>query len=516
MATAKIQSFLPYDNSSATNYKTWAQGIGSALSSLGWVLAGDSGQVTWSNVVSIPIGNINYSTTIASWVGAWSGGTSYVAGNTVTSSGLTYVCQIATQTVLTQMVVNLAVTDTIASIAAASGGTTVYTISSDAGAAANAYVGFVFVVSSATNPLNNGTFICTASTATTLTLSNNFGVVQAGTNGTCVSSTSNVGIIGTFNANAGGNAWTGLSFTTTGFAASAGVNNATFTATATSATCIGAAKGSSVNETHAGAATANTAPLSDNGYSGVVTTFNMHWLPYNYEIWVTNGPLSTTAPIYLKLIYGAGNAATVVAPVVYFQLGTTQTNGIIGGNMYNSGTPVGMNNISSGPVNNGGVLVECDFCGTADKVAWILWRGGGNPSVFCIDRAKDQNANDLDTFALVMVANGQQGKSAPVYKVGAGPSSIGLSTAWPCIFDSNNTTNVNGNSAAFMCFPMVGYMANPILGAIAMHANDCAEGNIVNIVAYGGTHTYLMTKTNIISASALPAFSACGIQWEVF
>lgn len=51
---AKIQSFLPYDSSTVTNYKAWAQGIGNALSSFGWTKTADEGQVNWSNVTSPP------------------------------------------------------------------------------------------------------------------------------------------------------------------------------------------------------------------------------------------------------------------------------------------------------------------------------------------------------------------------------------------------------------------------------------------------------------------------------
>ena len=59
-------------------------------------------------------------------------------------------------------------------VAAPSGGVAVYTITSTAGYASNGAAGQYFVVSAytTTNVPDNGTFLCTASTATTLTLSN--------------------------------------------------------------------------------------------------------------------------------------------------------------------------------------------------------------------------------------------------------------------------------------------------------------------------------------------------------
>jgi uncharacterized repeat protein (TIGR01451 family) len=66
----------------------------------------------------------------------------------------------------------------LTSVANASGGNTVYT-GTITGGASNAYTGFVFTVAGFTNGANNGTFTCTASTATTLTLSNAAGVAQS-------------------------------------------------------------------------------------------------------------------------------------------------------------------------------------------------------------------------------------------------------------------------------------------------------------------------------------------------
>ncbi len=517
MATQKFYLSLPYDNSTLANYLLWAQGIGTAMTTLGWTkVVGDTGTVNWANVIAPPVAASGGLVGTPAWSGAWVGGTSYAIGAIVTNGGLTYICNVATQVALTQVVVNLAKSESIQSVAAAAAaGTTVYTITSDAGAAGNAYVGFVFVVTGCTNPLNNGTFICTASVATTLTLSNAFGVVQAGAAGTATSSTANVGFISAaLGANAASNAWTGLSMITTGFAASSGANNGTFTVTCSSTTCFGAAVGTCVNETYAGFTTSNTAPASDIGFSGVVTTLVNHWASYNYEIYQSAGPLSTTSPLFVKLVYGASNTTAQNGPGLYCTIGTGQTNSIPTGSIFNAGTEVALT--SGLGTNNGGLLVECDFFGNADKFSMILWRGGTNPVVFCIDRAKDQSGNDLDTYSVVLIANGASGKSQVLFKPGAGTVvPAAPSTAWPCIFDSGVTSNVNGSVPAYLCFPMVGYMGNPLLGAVAMHSGDMAEGQLVNIIIYGANHTYLTTKTTLAYASSLVAGSAAAIQWEV-
>lgn len=61
--------------------------------------------------------------------------------------------------------------------ATASAGTTVYT-GTITGGASNAFAGFEFVVAGFVTGANNGTFSCTASTATTATLSNIAGVAE--------------------------------------------------------------------------------------------------------------------------------------------------------------------------------------------------------------------------------------------------------------------------------------------------------------------------------------------------
>lgn len=67
---------------------------------------------------------------------------------------------------------------TLTAAAAASGGSTVYT-GTVTGGASSALAGFTFVIAGfVTNAVNNGTFACTASSATTLTLSNPAGIAE--------------------------------------------------------------------------------------------------------------------------------------------------------------------------------------------------------------------------------------------------------------------------------------------------------------------------------------------------
>lgn len=78
----------------------------------------------------------------------------------------------------------------ITSIAAASAGSTVYTASGGfTGGTANGLAGGYLIISGATSSANNGIFYCTASSATTVTVNNQNGVLQAGAGGTAQAGT---------------------------------------------------------------------------------------------------------------------------------------------------------------------------------------------------------------------------------------------------------------------------------------------------------------------------------------
>jgi len=118
---------------------------------------------------------------------------------------------------------------TLTAVAASSGGTAVYTgtITGYAG-----FVGYSFVIAGFVNGVNNGTFICTAATATTLTLENPFAVAETHA-GTAVSVEGTAVYTGTFTGEATGSL-VGKTFTVTGFTNA--TNNGTYLATANSGT----------------------------------------------------------------------------------------------------------------------------------------------------------------------------------------------------------------------------------------------------------------------------------------
>lgn len=157
---------------------------------------------------------------------------------------------------------------TLTAAADASSGTTVYT-GTIPGGDSNAFKGQAFTVSGFQTPANNGTFVCTGSSATTLTLSNVSGVAEthAGTatggmpggpafvftlTAAADASSGTTVYTGTF-PGGDSNAFKGETFTVSGFQTSA--NDGTFVCTGSSATTLTLANPNAVAETHAGIAT---------------------------------------------------------------------------------------------------------------------------------------------------------------------------------------------------------------------------------------------------------------------
>ncbi len=543
----------PYDSSTLANYKTWGQGIGQGMFNLSWVeqtghgelVTSNAGSVhTWTNVAiadgqgATIRGRIN-----PTLQGAWAGGTSYVGSNVdngaadiVTNGGLTFSCSLSTQNTLTQAIQNTTISArNISSIAAASSGLTVYTFGSDS-SATNAWVGYVFTIASATNPLNNGVFFCTASSATTLTLANFAGVVQAVAAGTSASSSANIGFLGTMLGTSGStptgcgdNGIVGMSITTTGFAASAGVNNTTGTVLASHTTGFGIVL-TGANETHAGLATMNTAPASDTA----------HWVPYNFEIWKSNGPMSTTHPIYVKWVY----TGTSSMPIIMLSVGTgVDANGRITGAMILSATaPLSIAWLDSVAAAGGSTLVETDFCGDADNLSLCLWRTGiaqgiltgssQGPHVLMIDRAKTATGADSDAYVQVCFV-GFVSSTTPfvasavilnptlggiISKVGAtGAAGVG----WVGVpsFPVGSLSNF-GATPPIPILPLVGYVANPCLGVVVFSRSDVQVGSLQPVWVYGAMHKFLVVNADCTvgstSVNAVNGASCCAIRWESF
>jgi hypothetical protein len=136
---------------------------------------------------------------------------------------------------------------TLTSVAASSGGSAVYE-GTTSGGGSNAWEGYSFVVAGFENGPNNGTFVCTASTTSSITLHNNNAVAE--THAATASSDEGVAVYSTT-----GTGVVGATYVVAGFVTNP-TNNGTFIATAvTAGTSVTLANPDAVAETHAATAT---------------------------------------------------------------------------------------------------------------------------------------------------------------------------------------------------------------------------------------------------------------------
>jgi hypothetical protein len=239
-------------------------------------------------------------------------------------------------------------------------------------------------------------------------------------------------------------------------------------------------------------------------------------LPYYFEIYKSQDSLSSTCPMYVKFGYLHN---TSNGPMLGVVAGTNSNGaGALSGNVTNGGTDV---QSSTSPTNSGSVLYECDASYTTlgGSFQMIMWRGAESTNrnlTLIVERALDSTGNPtIDTFFNVAIG-GANILFQSLYKAGAGltmPAAGGSFVRWPTISNQNPTTAVNGLFAASPIFPLVGYVANPLLGAVVFGQNDVVAGSRINVVIYGTSHTYLVCKAGVNTVTGGGATSV-GIRWE--
>jgi len=260
---------------------------------------------------------------------------------------------------LTKAVPNTALSLALTSVGAGNG---VYqgTIT---GGAANAYIGYVFTITGFTNPQNNGTFYCTASTATALTLNGTVYTIAETASGTATSSASNTGYLGT--TSGVGQQLNGITpgqVVIAGF--TNGGNNGTFNVLSWGASGFAVTNGSGVAETHAGTANANVLNL------------------YPTILLFSNQAPTATVP-NLKSVKLTSTSLGVGANTLYTVPGSTSA--YLAGDIpflsNNSGTAGGIGGVTALPTLLPGVIFAPT--GSAPQTLWTVnfVRSGGSASV---------------------------------------------------------------------------------------------------------------------------------------
>lgn len=509
---ATVQTFNSFDTTTLAHFKDWAQAIGSALSSLGWVKASDNSpasMVNWSNVVDVPASNI-IATSNWSFTGNWTQGNSYTGGSDVAmydpgSGAVAYQCIRSNNGTLSKINRQTSLSLVPTSVDAHSGSSTTYHFSS-MGGGSNAYAGWYFTVAGCDNALNNGNFFCQSSTATTIVLQNVNGLAETpGGSPTCVSNANtctalwSTGMSGTIDSD-----FIGQSMAIAGFVNSG--NNGNFTVVdcagvGSVGTMFTFTNASGVTESHSATVISRTDPSTS---SGLITPL---WAPYYYEIWKTNDALSATCPIYLRLVYFTQNSAlngtgTQSMPRLLFSVGTRVVNGFLAGNTLNGANSAIELTIAPGSSAGGSSTFENDFSGDAGSFSMHMWRNRSSATwTFVIDRGKNSGGTSIDTyFTVLSVYNSGSRIQQQLFKQAAGtrcPDAV--DNYWETINGGATSYAQNGLVPAFPIFPIIGYLGNPLLQAVTIPTGDStADGEQISVSVYGAAHTYMVSQHNTV------------------
>lgn len=262
-----------------------------------------------------------------------------------------------------------------------------------------------------------------------------------------------------------------------------------------------------------------TSPLSD----------GINWQPFNYEIWKSNGASSSALPIYLRIVYTCNGNATPT-PTWNISIGTGVDSS---GNLTGTVTLATANPTYVAPVGNNigtagiATTAQLAFSGDADNFRCHFYRGAASgfamSSTLVIDRAKTQTGADSDAFvyigSILCINAGVQSRSSVILKSvlsGTPVVCVSLNNGWIGATHNGLTTGLFlfGGNPPFPIFPIVGFVANPLLGCVGVNRPDVADGIILPFWMYGASHNYLTsTVAGAVGANGtLLANSTSGVS----
>jgi hypothetical protein len=247
-----------------------------------------------------------------------------------------------------------------------------------------------------------------------------------------------------------------------------------------------------------------------------------NWMPFNFSIFKSNGPLSSTAPIYLKIAF-IQNPSVANTPCLLLGIGKgVDSDGNLTQPMQlSNSTPVGWVR-SSNTLSLSGSTFNCNFSGDADNIRWILWQNLGSsqttPNLMSIDRAYTSAGTQSDAYWTAYYIYGSSScQSALQFKNSLGGGNFFDGSRWSgsLAFSSASISNM-GAICATPVTPLIGYQAAPTLGVMQFGINDVTDGSIQPVWMYGATHLYLVFRNvgNGFAPSGINATGVPAILWE--
>lgn len=232
-----------------------------------------------------------------------------------------------------------------------------------------------------------------------------------------------------------------------------------------------------------------------------------------YEVWRFNDTQQGSAPIYLKIYYGTGTAAT--APRIRLQVGTTSN-----GSGTVSGTGSTLTNIVSysTPLTSTTTNYPSYLC-YADGFLGLGWKYGAGATsaitmaLFCISRSTDSAGTRTADGTFVVY---QTGPSSSAYTCQYGTSSVSSNNAYYGLVHNTLTNSTVGTDTQVFKTYMVLPRVRPCRDVVLTINTENARGATFSATTIGTTaHTYI----SLSGESSVPGTSSIGVHnlamlWE--
>lgn len=201
-----------------------------------------------------------------------------------------------------------------------------------------------------------------------------------------------------------------------------------------------------------------------------------------YEFWHFSDALQASAPVFIKLEYGSGAAAT--SPALWLTVGTTHDGA---GNL--TGLTTTRYQIKSAA--NSTTASTCRVSGGTNRIAVAMWESSADVNKalwFSVERTKDA-AGAVTATGLMITTFYTTTPRQLVYLFATGET--GVETNWGALLPSTGTGAAGSSVAVYPIFLTTGVFLNPLEMLIICFGANFTAGVEVSFTYYGSTKKYM-------------------------
>jgi len=212
-----------------------------------------------------------------------------------------------------------------------------------------------------------------------------------------------------------------------------------------------------------------------------------------WEMYVSNDALSTSFPVYMKVMY-YNNGSSTKAPRLDIQFGTgTNGAGTLTGNV--SGV---ISDTTGTLAGTGATTYPWYASGGPGYFAILGWLSGSTSMSFClvIERSLDATGTYTNQYVTWLIAGYSTYAQQSMFRAALGGFGPGTTTAGGSytIVLPGTTAALGSYAGVFPVFPFVGYFDNCMTAILGMKTGDQSEQAQFSATLYGVSHNYMYTK----------------------